>query len=81
MSSALPKSAPSCPSFLPTNRFDCRGIALLHWGPHTLAARARTLLRLDPALREAGEVTEAERSLAEGSNIWRELDLPAQAAL
>ena len=56
-------------------------MALLHWGPHTLAARVRTLLRLDPALREAGEVTEAERSLAEGSNIWRELGLPAQAAL
>lgn len=50
-------------------------------GPHTLAALARTLLRLGPAMWEAGEVKAAERGLAEGSNIWRELGLAAQAAL
>ncbi len=50
-------------------------------GPHTLAALARTLLRLGMALRETGELAVAEPIMAEGTNIWRELGLPAQAAL
>ncbi len=49
-------------------------------GPHTLAALARTLLRLGMALRETGERGAAEPITAEGTNIWRELGLPAQAA-
>ena len=49
--------------------------------PHTLAALARTLLRLGAALREHGDEQEAGRILTEGSNIWQELGLPAQEAL
>jgi hypothetical protein len=50
-------------------------------GPHRLGALAGTLLRLGRALQECGDVPESERILAEGEKIWRELGLPAQAAL